>query len=378
MTTKRFVLSTVGISALLNALTADEGTWRQKFNQATNAARLPDEVAAKAQELAQRVIARLRAGNVAANRLLSAELNGVYGLYHDKFPAAGSGDIHYLVATDTALGKLAAEIICDFLRSQGLTADVYIPAALSTADPLTFSSGMKQLIRWCEETIPGYRSAGYHVVFNLTAAFKSLQGYLNIMGMFYADEMIYIFETGSKLLSIPRLPLQIDVGALRESRVELAMMAQGHVYAAAQVADVPAGLLDVDESDNAGLSDWGALVWNRVRGDLLGEDLLPFPRLQYTDQFRKDFKGVDAQQRVNVQEALARVASLLEGHTGDSAALKRDGGLQYEVYKNQFSQSGRPVGHFRVTQGRRMSCTVEDGALRLRRYGEHDVVNNNP
>ena len=165
MTTKRFVLSTVGISALLNALDSTEGAWRQKFNQATNAARLPDEVTAKAQELAQRVIARLRAGNVAANRLLSAELNGVYGLYHDKFPAAGSGDIHYLVATDTALGKLAAEIICDFLRSQGLTADVYIPAALSTADPLTFSSGMKQLIRWCEETIPGYRSAGYHVVF---------------------------------------------------------------------------------------------------------------------------------------------------------------------------------------------------------------------
>lgn len=377
MAMKRFVLSTVGISALLNALDSTEGAWRQKFNQATNAARLPDDVEAKAQELAQRVTARLRAGDVVVNRKLSAELNGIYGLYDDKLPTGGSGDIHFLVATDTALGRLAAAIICDFLRSQGLTADVYIPAALSTADPLTFSSGMKQLIRWCEDTIPGYRSAGYHVVFNLTAAFKSLQGYLSIMGMFYADEMIYIFETGSKLLSIPRLPLQIDVGALRESRVELAMMAQGHVYAVEQVSGVPAGLLDIDESGSASLSDWGALVWNRVREELLGADLLPFPRLQFTDQFRKDFKGADAQQRTEVQESLARVSGLLEDSAGDSASLKRDGGLLYEVYRNQFSQSGRPIGHFRVTQGRRISCTVEDGALRLRRYGEH-AINDNP
>ncbi|MBK6433565.1 CRISPR-associated protein [Candidatus Amarolinea dominans] len=377
MATKRFVLSTVGISPLLNALDSTEGAWRQKFNQATNAARLPDDVEAKAQELAQRVTARLRAGDVVVNRKLSAELNGIYGLYDDKLPTGGSGDIHFLVATDTALGRLAAAIICDFLRSQGLTADVYIPAALSTADPLTFSSGMKQLIRWCEDTIPGYRSAGYHVVFNLTAAFKSLQGYLSIMGMFYADEMIYIFETGSKLLSIPRLPLQIDVGALRESRVELAMMAQGHVYAVEQVSGVPAGLLDIDESGSASLSDWGALVWNRVREELLGADLLPFLRLQFTDQFRKDFKGADAQQRTEVQESLARVSGLLEDSAGDSASLKRDGGLLYEVYRNQFSQSGRPIGHFRVTQGRRISCTVEDGALRLRRYGEH-AINDNP
>jgi putative CRISPR-associated protein (TIGR02619 family) len=377
MATKRFVLSTVGISMLLNALDQTEGLWRTKFNQATNAVRLPEDVEPKAQEVAQRVTDRLRGGDVIMNRKLSAELNGIYGLYDDKVPSGGSGDIHFLVATDTALGRLAAQIICNFLRSQGLTADVYIPAALSTADPLTFSSGMKQLIRWCEDTIPGYRSAGYHVVFNLTAAFKSLQGYLNIMGMFYADEMVYIFETGSKLLSIPRLPLQIDVGALRESRVELAMMAQGHLYAVEQVSSVPAGLLDIDEAGSAALSDWGALVWNRVRVELLGADLLPFPRLQYTDQFRKDFKAADARQRAEVQETLARLSSLLEDHAGDTAALKRDGGLQYEVFNNRFTSDGRPIGHFRVTQGRRISCTQENGALRLRRYGEHSI-NDNP
>jgi hypothetical protein len=255
--------------------------------------------------------------------------------------------------------------------------DVYVPEGLSTADPSTFSKGMKKLIRWCEDTIPGYRDAGYRVVFNLTAAFKSLQGYLNIMGMFYADEMVYIFETGAQLLSIPRLPLQVNINALRESRMELAMMAQGHIFPFEQVASIPDGLLEIDNQGSATLSDWGELIWNRVRQELLGEDLLPFPRLQYTDTFRRDFKDAARKDRAELQEVLAKVSGILEDNRGDTSALKRDGGLQYDVYTNKYTKDGRPIGHFRVSQSKRVSCTVEDGALRLRRYGEHSI-NDNP
>jgi CRISPR/Cas system-associated protein Csm6 len=236
---------------------------------------------------------------------------------------------------------------------------------------------MKELIRWCEETIPGYRDHGYRVIFNLTGAFKSLQGYLNIMGMFYADEMVYIFETGAQLLRIPRLPLQVDIGALRDHRVELAMMAQGHILPAQQVADIPDGLLETDDAGKATLSDWGALVWNRVRQQLLGEDLLPFPRLQYTDTFRRDFKSAAQKERAELQEVLAKVAGMLEDHRGDTSALKRDGGLQYDVYTNKHTEDGKPIAHFRVSKSRRVSCTAENGALRLRRYGEHSI-NDNP
>ena len=42
--------------------------------------------------------------------------------------------------------------------------------------------------------MPGYRQSHYRVVFNLVGGFKSLQGYMNTLGMFYADEIIYIFE----------------------------------------------------------------------------------------------------------------------------------------------------------------------------------------
>lgn len=376
MSDRRLIVSTVGISVFLNVLGASEDAWRSRLNQAANDQQLSGELAQKADELAARAAARLEQGDVTDRRRISAEMNGLYGIYEGDL-SAGKADMHYLIATDTALGRKAADLICAFLRENGLSVDVYVPDDLSTATPAAFSKGMKQLIHWCENTIPGYRDAGYQVVFNLTAAFKSLQGYLNIMGMFYADEMVYIFETGSRLLSIPRLPLQVDIGALREHRLELAMMAQGHIFAREQVVSIPAGLLDIDEQGNAWLSDWGLLIWNRVRQELLGDDLLPFPRLQYTEKFRRDFKQASPGERAVLQEILAKVSSLLEDSHGDTAPLKRDGGLQYDVYTGKTTENGRPIGHFRVSQSRRVSCTVEDGALRLRRYGEHSI-NDNP
>jgi len=199
----------VGISALLNALPRDESEWGRRLVQQANARDLPADVARKAEELAERALAILREGNVRRNRQLSAELNGLYGIYKDQLVACP--DMHYLIASDTALGRKSAEVVCDFLREIGLRVDIYVPQGLSMDNPHTFSRGIKSLIHWCEETIPGYHEQGYQVVFNLTGAFKSLQGYLNVVGMFYADEIVYIFETGSQLLSIPRLPLQINV-----------------------------------------------------------------------------------------------------------------------------------------------------------------------
>jgi putative CRISPR-associated protein (TIGR02619 family) len=372
----RFVLSTVGISVLLNALDQSEGAVRKQLTEAANESRLADELAQKADELAERALERLKRGNVQRNRGLSAELNGLYGIYQDNL-SAGKGDMHYLITTDTALGRKAAAVIEDFLRQNGLSVYTYVPSGLSAATPSAFSKGMKELIRWCEETIPGYRDHGYRVIFNLTAAFKSLQGYLSIMGMFYADEMVYIFEAGSQLLRIPRLPLQIDTGPLRDHRVELAMMAQGHILPARQVADIPDGLLETDDAGDATLSDWGELVWNRVRQELLEKDLLKFPRLHYTDKFKKDFESAGAKEQAELQEVLAKVAGILEDKNGDTSALKGDGGLQYEVYTNKRTEDGKPIAHFRVSKSRRVSCTAENGALRLRRYGEHSI-NDNP
>lgn len=375
MSDRKFVLTTVGISVLLNALGRSEEAWRRRINQEANAPELSSDVQQKVNELRQEALATLQQGDIKKIRELSAELNGLCGLYSNRLGQA-KGDAHYLIATDTALGKIAAEVIKEFLQEQGMTVDIYAPVHLSSAEPQAFSEGIKNLMHWCEQVIPGYRNAAYQVIFNLTAAFKSLQGYLNIVGMFYADRIVYIFETG-QLVSIPRLPIQVDVKTLREHRIELALMAHGFICAAEQVQGVPEGLLEIDEKGNTTLSDWGALIWNRVRSELLAEDLLPFPRLQYLDSFRRDFKQASVPERAELQEVLAKVAGLLAGATGDTAPLKKDGGLQYDLYTNKKTKENRPIGHFRVSQSRRVSCTTENGTLHLRRYGEHHI-NENP
>lgn len=372
MGNRRFVLTTVGISLFLNSAEAE---WRAQLNKQSNARDVPAEMKQQIETKAQHILATLKQAEVAEIRRLSAELNGLYCYYENQLTRARD-DVHWLIATDTYLGGKAAEIVKDFMEDQQLNCNLFVPPNLSSSEPASFSKGIKELIRWCEETIPAYRESQYSVVFNLTGAFKSLQGYLNIAGMFYADEIVYIFETGQSLLSIPRLPIQVDTNGLRGHRLELALMAQGHVCSNDQVVGIPAGLLDEDQS-GALLSDWGLMIWNRSRRDLLGDDLLPFPRLQYTDKFRRDFKQATQQERAELQETLAKVSGILEDHHGDTSFLKQDGGLQYDIYSGKKSEDGRPIGHFRVNQSRRVSCTTEDGALRLRHYGEHSV-NDNP
>ncbi len=374
---QRLIVSTVGISIFLNILETEDNDRNQQLKQATNAKQLSTDLEQFTDMLMIRALDRLQTSDVSQRRRISAELNGLYGIYNGDL-SLRKNDRHLLITTDTALGRRAAEVLKAFLEANGLRVDdIHAPKDLSTVTPAAFSKGMKELIKWCEDTLPGYRQAGYRVVFNLTAAFKVLQGYLNVMGMFYADEMVYIFEIGSQMISIPRLPLQVDVNILRQHSVELAMMAEGHIFPHGQVAHIPDGLLDIDEKGDASLSDWGQLIWNRVRHELLSKELLPFPRLHYEASFRRHFTQADPKARVALQESLAKVAHLLEDHQGDTAALKRDGSLQYDIYTGKKTRDGQPIGHFRINQSRRVSCIAEQGSLRLRRYGEHSI-NDNP
>ena len=377
----RVIVSPVGISLFFNVLEKGEAALRQQLNQHSNDAELSEDFAMKVEELSGRAKQQLQGGDVQERRRLSAELNGLYGLNEGHLTA--NGDIHILIATDTALGRMAAQIVYDFLREtiRIRNVQVIIPESLNTASVVSFSSGIKELLNRFEQMLPGYADSGYEIIFNLTGGFKSLQGYLNIIGMFYADRLVYIFERSDELLDIPRLPIQMDINALRHHRLELAMMAQKHLFPLEQVEDIPDSLLETVEVEGekvSGLSGWGSLVWNRVRDKLLQDELLPFPRLQYTGSFRRDFKKASSRERVSLQEDLAKVASMLEEAQGDTSVLRRDGGLLYNNYTSKTTADGRPIGHFRVSQSKRVSCTVEDGALRLRHYGEEPVVNENP
>jgi CRISPR/Cas system-associated protein Csm6 len=59
------------------------------------------------------------------------------------------------------------------------------------------------------------------VVFNLTGGFKSVQGFLQAISSFYADETIYIFQFSSELLQIPRLPIKLDTQGIIDENLTI-------------------------------------------------------------------------------------------------------------------------------------------------------------
>lgn len=380
----QLILSTVGASLynnILNRGERDQG-WAKKLLDMANvaAADMPADIVAKLDELSRRAKDSLERGSARERRRLSAELNGIYGIYADRLDHQ-SNDMHWLIATDTALGQIAAGIVRDHLSEQGLNVAIYTPPKLSTLDTRHFGEGVKALIAWCEDTLPDYHSSGYKVVFNLVASFKSLQGYLNTIGMFYADEIVYIFEgPTSDLIRIPRLPIAVDLTHVHAHAVNMALMEEGHLFPKAVTTDwdLPESLL-YDDGQYVTLSEWGELIWNRSKRDILGgESLLDFPKLEYTADFRKDYRDATTDDRVHVQEALAKASKWLMEANGNTALLKSNGGLQYDNYTGRLASDQSPIGHFRVNQGRRVSCVSHSGRLVMRHFGPHDYVNSNP
>ena len=192
--------------------------------------------------------------------------------------------------------------------------------------------------------------------------------------MFYADEIIYIFEgVNSELIRIPRLPIKIDESIIEPYKCEFALMAAGIWLSRSELSDLPESLLFFS-GDECILSNWGLLIWNRMKSEVLAQALLEYPRINYEVSFIKDYEStLDPTKRVKLQEVLAKISYLLSKENGNTGALKGDGGVLYDVYTNQGG-----IAHFRITQGIRVSCTAKDRQLYLRHYGTEPEVNRNP
>jgi len=375
----RVILSTIGTSLLTQQIKRDdpaEKTWYAQLRDTANAgaAETPLDSAAIIETLKQRAEAKLAGADIAQRRNASAELNGLYGIYQNQL-AQGKQDIHYLIGTDTHQGLTTAQIVENFLRREGLVnVTTYAPPGLTTASSQAFAWGVDSLLEWLESNLrPLQEQSHYAINFNLVGGFKALQGYLNTLGMFYADELTYIFEGTNELITIPRLPVVIDRELIAPHAALMARLAANAPIPAKDLPDLPETLVTQLEGE-ALLTTWGKLIWNEVKGELLSRDLLTLPRLTYLDSFHRDYQTCrNPKERLKLQETLVKVSSLLEQHQGDIAPLKEDGGILYEKYKDRGN-----IDHFRVTQGLRVSCHRENGELILHRYGKEPDVNANP
>ena len=377
----RYIISTVGTSILTNMINrTTEGTSFGILNQSAN---LKDDELVQVTNsqtvidtLAGRAESELKKNNDQINRKISAELNGIYGIYGGNLPAS-SQDRHCLICTDTAQGQVTGNLIKDFLETRGFPAEIVVPSQLSTRDTDVFTAGIKDLIKWLENNVSWQQdSAQDEVIFNLVGGFKSLQGYMQTFGTFYANTSVYIFEGSSQLIEIPRLPIKIDTSVIENHILEFAMMAAGEMYPVQKLGGIPETLLEpvVDNGITvAGLSAWGELIWSRAKADLLAKALLPFSRLEYLSRFYADFNNENAPKaRLELQETLAQVAYALDTNNGSTESLT-EGGLRFKPL-NKFPG----IFTFRVARGIRVSCSKGNGTLKLHRYGPRNTVHNNP
>lgn len=197
----RAVVSPCGISLLIKC-NPNEAAW---LNQRTNAQELPAADRERVDHMAARARRDLFEAPLDRVRHLSAELNGLISFYGSGFPTEARRDMHYLLHTDTCVGQVTAGILAAWLRERyDIPVDLYA-TELSTRNSRDFRWGVANLADWCQQVLGPCRSQGYRVIFNTVGGFKAMAGIVQNLGMIWADELVYIFESGGELIRIPQL-----------------------------------------------------------------------------------------------------------------------------------------------------------------------------
>jgi len=360
----RLVLSSVGTSILGNVADPDEKPLLYGgANQDRDAA--SGEHQKLASSLRERALERADGASLPALQQQSAELNAIVAL--DDARGLAPKDMHLLVATDTLYGHAAAESVAAVLRSHGGSVEIIAPSGLTTKSPDDFRSGIKELFRTCGNRIPAYREQGYEIVFNLTGGFKSLQGYLNTVGMLYADRMVYIFQHSMSLIEIPRLPLSVDAEAdLKANRRLLLLLDADYPVPASEVTTLKEAFYDVVEGSVV-LSLWGTAMWGNAKSDILGDELFDLPHITYTRSFRNDWarrtKGQGV--RVRILERLASMAAQWEVTPGERA-MRGNTSLQANRLVDKTTKDGNPLFRIRFGEDRLLFYLDDDGPVLLR------------
>lgn len=288
MTRSLFILSPCGTSLLTSGVDQNE---RSAVFRNSNVAGRTDIHEADL-EILDTIISRaagsLERADLAKATRLSAELNGIMAIYNNCLPRHPARDFHQLLCTDTWLGEVTGNLVRAWLQQHGFNVVVRKQKDLQTADIASFQIALSDMVSWIEKEIPDWREQ-YHVIFNLTGGFKSVQGFLQTLAMFYADETVYIFETTSELMRIPRLPVKMTAPDVLEKHYDFFRRLYIGIDSADSVpSDVPDTLL-LAVDDQCCLSPWGELIWERNRSGLYSRKVYdpPVANVKFGSQFVK-------------------------------------------------------------------------------------------
>lgn len=201
------IINTCGTSILTNPARKDAELYDvlTKYSNAKSDSEIPSDIYKRIEAHWTSLIDTWSKKSEGEAKKTSAELNCLLTWQRNNNVAV-SDCFCYLVHTDTLVGKLAAELLEEWLKENGYRVSLQEIKSLNTDNLDSFEDGLSNLTKWAFETKPKSID-GYSYIFNIAGGFKSVSGFMQILGTFIADQTIYKFEGGNEVLEIPKLPI---------------------------------------------------------------------------------------------------------------------------------------------------------------------------
>ena len=329
------LLTTCGTSILTGGAPPDTTAWLNKIANKSTAELDDVERTHLAQMVAIKATA-LCSASEAEQRELSAELNGIAAVLAAWRPSRVQ---HLLVHSDTAAGMATAQVVANVLRQRGAEPQLVTTGGLRTDSNADLRAALPDLTSKIRTFTEPHRAAGGDVVFNLTGGFKSVNAYLQAIGMFVADVCVFLFLGATELMRIPRVPVrEFAAEELRPHREVFRRLAMGYEVSAEAALAVPEALLfEID--GNVHMSPWADVLWDRHRSTLYADELLPplSYRLALDPRLAAQFKDASADARVRINTAIDEAGVQVDG--------RRWAKRSYELKKLSHAKAKPPYTH---------------------------------
>jgi putative CRISPR-associated protein (TIGR02619 family) len=172
----------------------------------------------------------------------------------------------YLIHSDTALSKLASEILVDSFKyyNELKNSEVEVKGVngLQIWDSKEFVKGMAELIKLIYHISGGYWD---DVVINITGGFKATVPYLTILGQINKCDIYYIFEEAEGLIKIPYIPIDINWDLIERYEKFLMELEKENIKRGAQdISEEIEILLEVVD-DMYCLNPLGVTLWEKYK-----------------------------------------------------------------------------------------------------------------
>ncbi len=184
----------------------------------------------------------------------------------------------YLIATDTVVARLAAELLVELLNNYkslgGHTITVHFNSAQDVIKGLQVKKradfekeGMVNLINRIFQITGGYYA---NTILNITGGYKATIPYLTIMGQINNMPLYYIFEDTNELIRIPQAPLSINLAVFEKYWDQFGLLDGGAIVPKLTFQngflDEAGSCLEIDGADVV-LNPLGTIFWIRYKSD---------------------------------------------------------------------------------------------------------------